>query len=101
MLNPTDWRRRVAVSMVYAIPLIVTSSLLVLSAGWNSTMEGFTVAALPLVPGWVIVSLTFGHWHAVQEAQVALIPLISLVVDGLVIFLVWEFIHLSTRRKSL
>ena len=66
----------------------------------NASETTFEVIAVPLAPGWVLVSLTFGTLHAVHEGQIALIPFLSVVLDGFVVFIVWSLFILVRRQKK-
>ena len=99
-------------SLVYSGMLIIVSALVVLglstiespdkaattSGGVRVTEIAAGVFGLPLATGFALVSLIFGQWKAFHQGEILLlIPLISVVIDTLLIFLVWEFFH---RRWS-
>jgi hypothetical protein len=65
--------------------------------------SGFEIAqdvvGIPLITGWLVISLIFGEWRAVHQGQTTLVPFISTVIDSLLIFAVWEFIHRKRSRE--
>jgi hypothetical protein len=106
--SQNDWRRRLRVSVGYALLAVFVSTIAVigLSSLQNPTVQpnGTTaidistdVLGLPLATGWLFVSAVFGEWRAVHQGQIALVPFVSVAIDSLLIFLVWEFLH---RKKS-
>jgi hypothetical protein len=104
MPNDRSWQSRLGVSVVCAFVIVVVSTLFVLSlgsSGMNASETTFEVVAAPLAPGWMLVSLTFGKLHAVHEGQIALIPFLSVVLDGFFVFMGWSlFIVIRRRKKS-
>ncbi len=92
-------------SCIYAIVAVVASTLAVLvlvSIGGTRTasgsaMSGLDISAyifgLPLVAGWLIVRGIFGEWSVIHGAQIFWVWPLSVAIDSLVIFLVWEFLH--------
>jgi len=57
------------------------------------------VFGFPLVTGWLIVTTLFGEWRSVHGGQIALVPVFSVVIDAVMIFLVWEFWHRKTSKE--
>jgi hypothetical protein len=104
------WQKRLGWSFVYATIGVVTSTIIVgiLSSMENPGagrigMSGAAVATyilgLPLAPGWLIVKEIFGEWRAVHGGQIVLVWPLSLAIDSILIFLVWEFLHRKASRE--
>jgi hypothetical protein len=53
-----------------------------------------------LLPGVSLVSIFFGSWQAFHQGQIALVPPVSIVVDSLIIFVIWEFVHGRRSPKA-
>ena len=108
-IGQNGWKRRLFFSVVYAIVAVLVSSIAVVSlsslespAGsrQNGAIEISTdIVGVPLAAGWYFVSLVFGEWRAVHQGQIALVPPISILIDALFIFAVWEFIHRKRSRE--
>src|SRR5882724_4731734 len=104
------WKRRFGWAFVYATTAVVVSTIIVwiLSLSENPGTEGrglrgvdvaTDVLGLPLAPGWLIVNGIFGEWRAVHGGQIVLVWPLSLAIDSILIFLVWEFLHRKASRE--
>jgi hypothetical protein len=53
------------------------------------------IVGIPLLPGVGLASIFFGSWQAFHQGQIAPGPPVSIVivVDLLIIFVIWEFVH--------
>lgn len=97
--------KRLGKSFAASTLLVVVSTIAVLVlAGFDKQPSGnrlletaSDVLGFPLATGWLFVETVFGEWRAVHQGQIALVPFLSIVIDALMIFLVWEFIH---RKRS-
>jgi len=98
------WQKRLWWSFIYAILAVVASTIIVgiLSSMVRPGAErpglgGADIATymlgFPLAPGWLIVKGIFGEWGMVHGGQIFLTWPLSLVIDSILIFLVWEFLH--------
>jgi hypothetical protein len=89
----------VSAAIVVGLSTIESPEAAMTTSGGTRVVEiAGAVFGSPLVGGFLFVSLVFGEWRAFHQAGILLlIPLISVVVDGFLIFLIWEFFH---RRKS-
>jgi hypothetical protein len=67
--------------------------------GWSGTDIVTWVFGFPLVTGWFVVVTVFGEWRSVHQGQIALVPLLSIVIDTILVFLVWEFWHRKTSKE--
>src|SRR5882672_6585958 len=105
-----DWKRRVGLSLVYATIAVVVSTIIVsiLSSSANpgtqgAGLNGADVASyllgLPLAPGWLIIGGIFGDWRAVHGGQIVLVWPISLAIDSILIFLIWEFLYRKASHE--
>jgi uncharacterized membrane protein YeaQ/YmgE (transglycosylase-associated protein family) len=112
MLNmgkPFDSRRRLFLSVVYAIAMVFASTVIVVMlSGSHSPDRGLglqaseivtDVLAVPLATGALVVKLVFGEWRSVHGGQIALVPFISVVIDAFLIFVIWEFLHRKKARE--
>ena len=98
MADSLDWQRRLLLSLLLSVVVVLVSCVIVLSLDAQQPRSGHVplfeyILGLPLAPGWLVVSLFFGDWRAVHQGQIALVPFISVAVDAFVIFLVWELIR--------
>src|ERR1700684_1813262 len=99
------WLRRLVISCMCATGAVVLSTVVAI---FLSSLEGRGVAqgqgtsaiviaeyvfCFPLATGWFVVISLFGAWRSVYGGQIALVPVFSVLVDAVIIFLVWEFWH--------
>jgi hypothetical protein len=102
------WQRRLFLSVVCAAVAVFASiviALLLSPLHYPTGTRGQELAATliicvvcsPLATGWLVVTLVFGEWGAVHGGQIALVPFISVLLDSLLTFLAWEFVH---RKRS-
>jgi hypothetical protein len=93
------WLSRLVWSDVVGTTVVVLSTLLLLIMGSAKPSEAQDVASdivgIPLLPGVGLVSIFFGSWQAFHQGQIAPVPPVSIVivVDLLIIFVIWEFVH--------
>jgi uncharacterized SAM-binding protein YcdF (DUF218 family) len=98
------WQKRLWWSFICAIIAVIASTIIVgtLSSmvkpgAERNGLSGADIAAyilgFPLAPGWLIVKGIFGEWGMVHGGQIVLIWPLSLAIDSILIFLVWEFLH--------
>jgi hypothetical protein len=82
------------------IVVVTTLLCLFLSSGHPSKAADivFDVIGIPLLPGVGFVSMFWGSWQAIHQGQIVWIPPVSIVVDSLMVFGIWEFLP---SRKSL
>jgi hypothetical protein len=105
------WLRRLVISCMCATGAVVLSTVVAI---FLSSLEGRAgaqgqgtsgieiagyVFCFPLATGWFIVTTVFGEWRAVHGGQIALVPVFSVVVDAVIIFLVWEFWHRKSSKE--
>lgn len=102
------WKGRLWRSCVYSALAIVVSTVIVVIL---ASLEGATeqrsarieialyIFGSPLATGWFIVTKVFGGWRSVHQGQIALVPVFSVVVDAVMIFLAWEFWHRKTSKE--
>jgi hypothetical protein len=98
------WRLRVVWSCVFGTAAVVLSTLLLFlfAAGHPSKLMDAAsyVIGIPLLPGVGFVSVFWGSWQAFHQGQIALVPPVSIVVDSLITFVIWEFVHSRRSRKA-
>jgi hypothetical protein len=98
------WLSRLVWSAVVGTTVVVLSTLLILIIGSANPSEAQDVASdivgIPLLPGVGLVSIFFGSWQAFHQGQIALVPPVSIVVDSLIIFVIWEFVHGRRSPKA-
>jgi hypothetical protein len=101
------WKTRLFSSFIYATIALAASTVIVwiLSSlakpgvekhGLSSADIAAYAFGFPLATGWLIVKGIFGEWGMVHGGQIILIWPLSLAIDSILIFLVWEFL----RRKA-
>ena len=104
------WQKRFGLSFLYAIIAVVASTVIlgILSSmenpgaerpGWKGADVATYIFGLPLAPGWLIVKEIYGEWRMVHGGQIVLIWPLSLAIDSILIFLVWEFLHRKASRE--
>jgi|SRR5580658_928604 hypothetical protein len=97
----SGWQQRIVWSCVLGTAAVVFCTLFFffIEAGHPSkAMDAVSyVIGIPLLPGVGFVSVFWGSWQAVHQGQIALVPPVSVVVDSLIIFVIWEFAH---HRRS-
>ena len=110
MGKPFDSRRRLFLSVMYAITIVSASTVFVFmlsglhspgARGQGSEVSEIVadVVALPLATGGLVVTLVFGEWRSVHGGQIALVPFFSVVIDALLIFVIWDFLHRKKARE--
>jgi len=107
----SGWQRRLVISCMCSAAAVVLSTVVAI---FLSSLEGRAVAqgqgtsgidiaeyvfCFPLATGWLIVTTLFGEWRSVHGGQIALVPVFSVVVDAVIIFLVWEFWHRKSSKE--
>jgi hypothetical protein len=96
------WLSRLVWSGVVGTTVVVWSALLILIIGSANPSQAQDVAShivgIPLGVG--LVSIFFGSWQAFHQGQIALVPPVSIVVDLLIIFVIWEFVHGRRSPKA-
>ncbi len=107
----SGWRGRLWRSCLYSAVTVVVSTIIVIAiaslegpaGSQQSGISGIDIATYvfgsPLATGWFIVVTVFGCWRAVHQGQIALVPLFSVAVDAIIIFLLWEFWHRKTSKE--
>ncbi len=99
------WLSRLVWSGVVGTTVVVLSTLLILIIGSANPSEAQDVASdivgIPLLPGVGRVSIFFGSWQAFHQGQIALVPPVSIVVDLLIIFVIWEFVMAGDLRRRM
>jgi hypothetical protein len=68
--------------------------------GESVESAGPCIVGIPLLPGVGFVSMFFGSWQAFHQGQIALVPPVSIVVDSLIIFAIWEFVYSRRAAKA-
>jgi hypothetical protein len=111
MAVPGDWERRLLLSAVYAVVAVFISTVIVVVlaslegpvSAQRRAVSGIEIAqyvlGFPLATGWGFAVLAFGGWRAVHGGEIALVPLFSIFIDSVLIFLVWEFIHRKLAQE--
>jgi hypothetical protein len=104
----SGWQRRLVISCLCATVAVAVSTVIVIVlASLDGALEqrssridvaGY-IFGFPLATGWLIVSTVFGGWSAVHQGRIALVPVFSIAVDAVLIFLVWEFWHRKTSKE--
>jgi len=98
------WQKRLWWSFVYAIIAVAASTIIawMLSSmakpgaerdGLSGADIATYILGFPLAPVWLIVKGIFGEWGAVHGGQILLVWPLSLAIDSILIFLIWEFLH--------
>ena len=98
------WQLRVVWSCVLGTAVVMLSTLLFffLASGHPSKAMNAAsyVIGIPLLPGVGFVSVFWGSWQAFHQGQIALIPPVSIILDSLIIFGIWEFVHSRRSPKA-
>jgi hypothetical protein len=101
MGSPNGRLSRLVWSCVFGTTAVVLSTLsfLIIASASPSKMQELVsdVVGVPLLPGVGFVSMFWGSWQAFHQGQIALVPPVSIIVDALIIFMIWELVH---RRRS-
>jgi hypothetical protein len=95
------WQQRTVWSCVLGTAAVVFSTLLFFFIEVGHPSKAMDAASyvidIPLLPGVGFASVFWGSWQAFHQGQIALVPLVSTIVNSLIIFVIWEFVH---RRGS-
>jgi hypothetical protein len=84
-----------------AVVLSTLFFLIVASANPSKAQDvASDVVGIPLLPGVGFVSIFFGSWQAFHQGQMALVPPVSIIVDSLIIFVIWEFVNSRKYPKA-
>jgi hypothetical protein len=84
-----------------AVVLSTLFFLIIASAGPSKAQDlASDIVGIPLLPGVGFVSMFFGSWQAFHQGQIALVPPVSIVVDSLIIFAIWEFVYSRRAAKA-
>ncbi len=105
--DQNDWIQRLGLSVLFGFIIVIASTISVLVMGSDkpSTWQAIAsdVAGIPLLPGVGFVAMFFGAWQAVHQGQIALIPIVSLIVDSAIIFFGWQLLsrkHLKSKGTA-
>jgi hypothetical protein len=99
----SGWGWRLVWACTVAAAAVTISTLLVLLFSTEAS-RGADVAAyvlgIPLLPGLGFVSVFWGSWQAFHQGPIlALIPLSSFIINALLLFAIWEFVHRVRLRE--